>query len=40
MEFRPGEIDGVLWRPLKKFHDAFLAEGAAPLPLVRAALLK
>jgi uncharacterized protein (DUF885 family) len=25
---------------LKKFHDAFLAEGAAPLPIVRAALLK
>jgi dTDP-4-dehydrorhamnose 3,5-epimerase len=21
MEFRPGEIEGVLWRPLKKFHD-------------------
>jgi uncharacterized protein (DUF885 family) len=25
---------------LKKFHDAFLAEGAAPIPLVREALLK
>lgn len=25
---------------LQKFHDAFLAEGAAPLPLVRAALLR
>ena len=21
MEFRPGEIEGVVWRPLKKFHD-------------------
>ena len=22
MEFRPGPIEGVIWRPLKKFHDA------------------
>lgn len=22
MQFRPGLIDGVLWRPLKKYHDA------------------
>src|SRR6058998_3612346 len=21
MEFRPGDIDGVIWKPLKKFHD-------------------
>src|SRR5262245_46678930 len=21
MEFHPGEIEGVVWRPLKKFHD-------------------
>ena len=21
MEFRPGPIEGVIWRPLKKFHD-------------------
>ena len=22
MEFRTGDIDGVIWRPLKKYHDA------------------
>lgn len=22
MQFRPGPIDGVIWRPLRKFHDA------------------
>jgi dTDP-4-dehydrorhamnose 3,5-epimerase len=22
MEFHPGAIDGVIWRPLKKYHDA------------------
>lgn len=21
MEFRPGPVEGVIWRPLKKFHD-------------------
>jgi uncharacterized protein (DUF885 family) len=25
---------------LRKFHDAFLAEGAVPLPMVRRALLE
>jgi dTDP-4-dehydrorhamnose 3,5-epimerase len=22
MQFRPGRIEGVIWRPLKKYHDA------------------
>ncbi len=22
MHFTPGEIDGIIWRPLKKFHDS------------------
>src|SRR4051812_16227805 len=22
MQFKPGPIEGIIWRPLKKFHDA------------------
>jgi len=27
-------------RPLREFHDAFLAQGGPPIPLLRARLLK